>query len=733
MRRIVDLPQPDGPTSTMNSPSPISSETSSTAMTSSPKTFVTPSSTICAIAIPPSVRSSVCGRAASWVKAARERDAPRRRRARAGRARAAPRRAPAAREHVHGARRARRGGRPRRSARRTVRTALRKIPPPSTTSDVEPGHPQPPDRGRRPSRRSRRPAGRRSIARDRVALRPRPRTRAAASSATPALARAGRSTSPPSPAAAGGARSARARLRASAVRSPGRPRTRIACQSAALADVASRRPSRRRSRPSAGNRYVRPSGATRRAVRPVAADDADAPGPVGPGAQHRERVVAQRAFSRSTRASEPAQDPPVVGGEVGAGEAEHAEVGDRARRRGRPRRRGARVDRGESPAPGAAWTSPPRSSSRWLGDRAPRPSTVAVAPRPAPRRSSSRRRRRRASRRGGSRQRLQLVDRRERGARRPRSPASIDRHGVAPWPRGHVCRRTTAPSPCAATPATRVAVAIVRRRPPRLPVLELDVPVDVAVAELVEHAEHPRVVVPVAERAPEPRPRVGARALGDALACLAGRRRAARRRRAAASGRGTWSGCRRGGRRRRSAARRSGLASAQRPCTKNVARTRLVASASRMRSALPGGTAAGRDARRRRSARRASPLTHGSSPSRRGGRRRASRPCAVGEPPREQLDGHDRDRRARAAGRSAPIAMSRRAGRHRRRSDDEDRDGRAGLDQLGGEREVERPSSPARSRSTIAARSGPASSSGPCRNCAVCERLGRHRRPPPSA
>src|SRR5512133_4384781 len=46
---MVDLPHPDGPTSTMNSPSPISRETSSTATTSEPKTFVTPSNTILAI------------------------------------------------------------------------------------------------------------------------------------------------------------------------------------------------------------------------------------------------------------------------------------------------------------------------------------------------------------------------------------------------------------------------------------------------------------------------------------------------------------------------------------------------------------------------------------------------------------------------------------------------------------------------------------------------------------
>src|SRR5215468_9282372 len=49
MRRIVDLPQPDGPTSTMNSPSSVESETSFTAMTSEPNRFVMPSSTIRAI------------------------------------------------------------------------------------------------------------------------------------------------------------------------------------------------------------------------------------------------------------------------------------------------------------------------------------------------------------------------------------------------------------------------------------------------------------------------------------------------------------------------------------------------------------------------------------------------------------------------------------------------------------------------------------------------------------
>src|SRR5512133_479907 len=41
IRNSVDLPQPDGPTRTTNSPSSISSDTSSTATTSPPKRFVT--------------------------------------------------------------------------------------------------------------------------------------------------------------------------------------------------------------------------------------------------------------------------------------------------------------------------------------------------------------------------------------------------------------------------------------------------------------------------------------------------------------------------------------------------------------------------------------------------------------------------------------------------------------------------------------------------------------------
>src|SRR5207245_3307181 len=51
IRRIVDLPHPEGPTSTLNWPSSIANETSSTATTSGPNSLVTPSSTILATSV----------------------------------------------------------------------------------------------------------------------------------------------------------------------------------------------------------------------------------------------------------------------------------------------------------------------------------------------------------------------------------------------------------------------------------------------------------------------------------------------------------------------------------------------------------------------------------------------------------------------------------------------------------------------------------------------------------
>ncbi len=56
--------------------------------------------------------------------------------------------------------------------------------------------------------------------------------------------------------------------------------------------------------------------------------------------------------------------------------------------------------------------------------------------------------------------------------------------------------------------------------PPRLPVVELDVPVDVSVSELRQQRQHAGVVVTRAERAPEPGPRVAPRRLDDVLGPL---------------------------------------------------------------------------------------------------------------------------------------------------------------------------------------------------------------------
>src|SRR3954454_4326024 len=53
IRSRVDLPHPDGPTRTMNSPSAISIEMWSTATTSEPNTLVTPSNRIRATSAPP--------------------------------------------------------------------------------------------------------------------------------------------------------------------------------------------------------------------------------------------------------------------------------------------------------------------------------------------------------------------------------------------------------------------------------------------------------------------------------------------------------------------------------------------------------------------------------------------------------------------------------------------------------------------------------------------------------
>jgi hypothetical protein len=85
-------------------------------------------------------------------------------------------------------------------------------------------------------------------------------------------------------------------------------------------------------------------GSDARAVRPVAADHGDPPGPVGAGPEHREAVVADDVLSRDRVAAQPAADPPVVDRQIGPGQAEDAELRDRTGVRVPPggARRGAR-------------------------------------------------------------------------------------------------------------------------------------------------------------------------------------------------------------------------------------------------------------------------------------------------------------------------------------------------------------------------------------------------------
>ena len=100
IRSSVDFPQPDGPTRTMNSPSPISRSTSSTASTPPGKTLLTPSR-----AIPPMLRSFL---------------------RRSCRVRAAARRRSAARDGVPPPRRAARPSSRRRAGRSGGRTRRRR-------------------------------------------------------------------------------------------------------------------------------------------------------------------------------------------------------------------------------------------------------------------------------------------------------------------------------------------------------------------------------------------------------------------------------------------------------------------------------------------------------------------------------------------------------------------------------------------------------------------------------
>ena len=237
-------------------------------------------------------------------------------------------------------------------------------------------------------------------------------------------------------------------------------------------------------------------------------------------------------------------------------------------------------------------------------------------------------------------------------------------------------------------------------RSPRLPVLELDVPMHVAIAEAREFGSDARVVVPGAERAAEPRPRIDARwprtiaarpSARSAASPVVGQQRHPRVVVGVVA--------RRGARRRRSAARSSGYASAHRPCTKNVARTCLVRERVQDAFGVAGRTprSVGMLRVERQATRCAAIVTHASSPSRRG----RTSPAHARRRPRgvhaRSCDGHDRDR-----GREGAV-QARRSRPSRRRSAPRpsapiDEDGGAESDELGGEPEVELGASRARSR-----------------------------------
>jgi len=72
-----------------------------------------------------------------------------------------------------------------------------------------------------------------------------------------------------------------------------------------------------------------PVRADARAIHAGAAHDGDAPLPIGPSTEDRERVVTDDCLARPSLALELGRDPAVVDRNVGPGEAEHAERGDR--------------------------------------------------------------------------------------------------------------------------------------------------------------------------------------------------------------------------------------------------------------------------------------------------------------------------------------------------------------------------------------------------------------------
>ena len=187
-------------------------------------------------------------------------------------------------------------------------------------------------------------------------------------------------------------------------------------------------------------------------------------------------------------------------------------------------------------------------------------------------------------------------------------------------------------------------VADLVRGPPGLPVLGLDVPVHVAVPELARARPAP------ARRRGRRRTGTGTTASGRrprarrSLARRRGRPRAARRPRAASCERGRSSGCRSGGRRRRSGGRGSGSPSPTGPARRTspgpaLGRARPGCAGCRPRPAAGRSGCSASNV----SATRGASLTRGHL---RGPRVHAGdAPAGVREPPREELDRDDRDRR----------------------------------------------------------------------------------------
>ena len=276
MRRIVDLPQPDGPTRTMNSPSPISSETLLTAITSLPNTLLTRSRTILAMGHRSFRRARVCVPRRSWVKE---------RRTRACAAFGAP---DAVQSHHGGAGDRRRGqhahlgrGRhlaePRADAVEERVIAVAEDPAAEHDVDVQASASAGGGSRSRPSTRPRRPGGRRPRGRRR-----RRRSRHVEQDAAPpppaAARRSGRSRWPPSAAAVASGRSARAPL--APARSSCRGRLRIApratsraCRVAAASPVARDRPDRGEPRDPAVRATPRSSSCRSRTRRRPPTDD----------------------------------------------------------------------------------------------------------------------------------------------------------------------------------------------------------------------------------------------------------------------------------------------------------------------------------------------------------------------------------------------------------------------------------------------------------------------------